>query len=451
MKAKRRTILLLFILGGFTLAQNLPSTSEVATWETWLVDADEIATLLEVPSNTMRETDIQELIVLSGQRDELALEQIFYWNTASPSYRWLEILNDVYKNGPPNPLAGRAFALMNIAIYDAVIASWKVKEDVGAELAPLSEFSESLLPLLPESASVSFPSEHAAVATVASEVLAYLQPDLADDFRAMAEEAINTRLLAGANVRSDLEAGKVIGQAVAQEIIAWAEQDGSATPWEYTRPEDSLFAVENPVFPMTGSWQTWVLTDGQQFRVPEPPAYDSAQIMTELEEIKAAGTTMPEMQQATYWATFYSAYQIWYDFANKLLFEQRQADNAPLMALIYSALGVAQYDAVVGCFDSKYAYVYARPSHLDADVTPLIPVPPHPSYPSAHSCASSAMALVFAHFFPNARDEALDMAQAAGQSRIYGRIHYQIDNEAGLGLGENVAGVLIEKLNEMTN
>ena len=163
-----------------------------------------------------------------------------------------------------------------------------------------------------------------------------------------------------------------------------------------------------------------------------------------------AGTSMPVLQQATNWATFYSGYEIWYDFVSTLLFEQRLADNAPYMALIYSGLGVAAYDAIVGCFDTKYTYVYARPSHIDAEVKPLIPVPPHPSYPSAHSCGSGAMAHISAHFFPHAADTALKMGEDAGQSRILAGIHYQIDNEAGLELGEKVAGVVIDKLGEMT-
>lgn len=452
MKSLLAKSLWLIVLGSISLAQMAPMGADAASWDTWIADTDAIAAMVEAPSEADRESELLELIVLAESRDEAALQQISYWNTASPSYRWLEILNDAYKMGPPNPLAGRAFALMTIAIYDATVSTWKAKYADGSmgALSPAS-FDDTFEVLVPTGHSPSFPSEHASVAVAASEILAYVQPDAADKYRAMAEEAMQSRLLAGANFQSDIEAARVIGQAVAEEIIAWAMADGSDAPWDYTRPEESLFAVEEPVFPVTGTWKTWAIDSGSQFRAPPPPAYDSAELAADLDEIKAVEVNMPAMHQATNWATFYSAYQIWYDFANKLLFEQRQADNAPYMALIYAGLSVAQYDAIVSCFDSKYTYVLARPSHVDSEVQPLIPVPPHPSYPSAHSCGSNAMAHVFAHFFPYKADEALQMARDAGQSRILGGIHYQVDNTAGLEIGEKVAGVIIEKLQDLTN
>ena len=437
-----RSLLISLVLASVGLAQ-MPS-DDASTWDTWVVDADAIAAMVEAPSETVRNAELQELIALARDRDAEALDKIRYWNAAAPSYRWMEVVNDAYKNGSPNPLAGRAFTLVNIAIYDAVIASHKAKStDMSS---PMGEALEVLVPVHGSS----FPSEHAAAAIAASEVLAYVNPDNAEMFRAMAEEAIASRLMAGANFKSDVEAGRVIGEAVAKEVIAVAMQDGSDAPWEYTKPEGSLFITENPVFPMTGNWKTWAIENGQQFRVAAPPAYDSAEIAADLAEIKAVEPILPNIQQASYWATFYTGNQLWYDFASKQLFEQRQADNAPLMALIYSGIGVAQYDSIVGCFDSKYAYVYARPSHIDGDIKPMFGPPPHPSYPSAHSCASTAQAMVLAHFFPYAADEALANARAAGQSRILAGIHYQIDNTAGTELGSNVAEVVIEKLESMS-
>lgn len=433
---------LIFCLASLSLAQ---MTMNAATWDTWIADADAIAAMVEAPSESVREAELQELIALARDRDADALEAVRYWNAAAPSYRWTEVVNDTYKSGSPNPLAGRAFTLVNIAIYDAVIASYKAKSSDMMSPA-MSKDLETLVPVH----GASFPSEHAAAAIAASEVLAYVNPDNADMFRAMAEEAIESRLLAGANYKSDLEAGRVIGEAVAKDVIAAAMLDGSDAAWEYTKPEGSRFTTENPVFPMTGNWKTWAIEDGKQFRVAPPPAYDSAELAADLEEIKAVEAVLPNIQQASYWATFYTANQIWYDFVSKQLFEQRQADNAPLMALIYSGIAVAQYDSIVGCFDSKYAYVLARPSHIDSDIKPLFGPPPHPSYPSAHSCASTAQATVAAHFFPHVAEEAFANAGAAGQSRILAGIHYQVDNTAGTELGSNVAGVVIEKLEGMT-
>jgi len=446
-------VLLALLLGSIGSAQMSPMASDTANWDAWLVNAEAIAAEVEAPSQAVREVEVQELISLAETRDEAGLEQISYWNAAAPSYRWTQVLADAYRSGPRNPAVFRTFALLNVGIYYATVATWKAKyagEASTMDAGTPAAFSEDLEVLVPSGQHPSFPSEHAAVAVVASEILAYLQPDNADSFRAMADEAMESRLLAGANFRSDIEAGKVIGRAVAEEIIAWAKADGSDTAWDYTAPEGTLFTVESPVFPMTGTWKTLAIENGQQFRAPEPPAYDSERIQADLEEIKAVERTLGNMHQASYWAIFYTGYEVWYDLASKLLFEKRMADNAPHMAKIYAALGVAAYDSIVGCFDSKYEYVYARPSQIDASVEPLIPVPPHPSYPSAHSCGSGAMAHVITHFFPHAKDDVHTLAQEAGQSRILAGIHYQIDNEAGLELGEKVGEVVIAKLEAMT-
>ncbi len=63
----------------------------------------------------------------------------------------------------------------------------------------------------------SFPSEHAAVAGAAATVLAYLLPDAAAGrFDALATEAAESRIAAGAAFRSDVEAGLALGRRSAR-------------------------------------------------------------------------------------------------------------------------------------------------------------------------------------------------------------------------------------------
>ena len=72
------------------------------------------------------------------------------------------------------------------------------------------------------------------------------------------------------------------------------------------------------------------------------------------------------------------------------------ADNARGMAMLW----VAQADARITCFESKYFYDFWRPTSairfadtdgnaattMDAAWTPVVPTPNHPEYPSAHMC-----------------------------------------------------------------
>ena len=442
MKGLSVKILLGVLLGSVGLAQTAPA--DAAGWDTWLVDSDAIAATVAAPTEADREGELLELIMLAESRDADTQRVVDYWNVVAPPYRWAEVLYDVSKDGPPG---SRPFGLMAIAIYDAVVTTAKAKEAAGSWSVPTDSGVEPLA----TSEGSSFPSEHAAVAIAASEVLSYAKPDHAERFRAMAEEAIQSRLLAGVNIQSDIDAGRVIGQAVADAIIAHAQTDGSDKPWEYSsRPDDTLFAVEEPIFPNLGEVKTIALDDGAQFRAPPPPAYGSDELNAQLDEIRAVERNPNSIYQATSWARFSATFPTWTNFANKLLFESGQGANSALMAKVYAAIGVARYDAEIACFDSKYTYWLARPVHLDPSIETVVPTPPHPSYPSAHSCISGASAHVVAHLFPNSADEALGLAQQAGQSRILGGIHYQIDNTVGLELGEKVAGEVIEKLEAMT-
>jgi hypothetical protein len=205
---------------------------------------------------------------------------------------------------------------------------------------------------------------------------------------------------------------------------------------------------ENPVEPLSGTWRTWVLSSGDQLRPPAPPAYDSEQIVSELAAMKAITRTFPILQRATYWHTFESAYPFWYNFAALRLFERGLDRNPPYAARLYAALSVTNHDAIVACFDAKYAYWFIRPSQLDAELVTIFPPPRHPSYPAAHGCASGSMAAILSEFFPADAEYLTRQADEAGQSRIWAGIHYPTDVVTGLALGREVAALVAEYIQQ---
>ena len=108
-------------------------------------------------------------------------------------------------------------------------------------------------------------------------------------------------------------------------------------------------------------------------------------------------------------------------------------------------LAAVYYDAFIASNDGKFAYWYLRPHMLDADITPLFPVPPFPSYPSNHSTLSTARSEVLAYLFPERAEFIRAIGKEAGDSRIWAGIHYEMDNQAGVTLGKAVAGKFIER------
>ncbi len=76
----------------------------------------------------------------------------------------------------------------------------------------------------------------------------------------------------------------------------------------------------------------------------------------------------------------------------------------------------------------------------------IMPTPNHPAYPSGHSTLSSASAVVLSHFFPENKENWDAMAKEAGLSRVWGGIHFPMDDTAGFTLGQNVGNEVLKKI-----
>jgi membrane-associated phospholipid phosphatase len=113
------------------------------------------------------------------------------------------------------------------------------------------------------------------------------------------------------------------------------------------------------------------------------------------------------------------------------------------VARLFDVLNTAQADAFIACWDAKFTWWSERPvtairRELDPAWTPLLATPPFPSYVSGHATTSGAASTVLAHFFPRQADELTAMADEAAESRLYGGIHFPVDNATGLTLGRRV-------------
>jgi membrane-associated phospholipid phosphatase len=114
--------------------------------------------------------------------------------------------------------------LLNTAGNDAGVACWDAKYTYWAirphQLDP--EFS----PLFGVPGHPSYPSAHSCFSSAAATMLAHLFPADAEEVRALALEASESRVWAGLHFRSDLEAGNQIGRDVANAVIERALIEG---------------------------------------------------------------------------------------------------------------------------------------------------------------------------------------------------------------------------------
>ena len=412
-------------------------------WKTWAIASGGELRLPPPPDSSATEAEAAELKALAGQR-AAAHDRIAYWDAGPPSYRWVQIGVDRIMAGPLKGLnAARHVALVNVAIYDATVAAWDSK--YAYNRARPSVGDASLPAAIATPPSPSYPDERAATAAAASGVLSYLYPQDAAHFSDLAAEAAQSRVIAGVAYPSDAKAGLDLGAAVAEKVIARARTDGFDRPWTGTVPAGpGLWNGTNPLMPLAGTWQTWVLQPADRFRPEPPPAYDSPQKRAELAEIKTFKRSFDSNATAFYAQTADGIFGLWYADAGQWMLEDRLDADAPRAALIYAAMSMAHHDAMVACWEAKYTYWAIRPFQLDPEVTTLFATPNHPSYPAAHGCGSASIAAVMAHYFPTRAAFITGKAEQMAWSRLAAGIHYRSDIVAGLSLGKSVAEIVVE-------
>ncbi|MEH6746082.1 MAG: phosphatase PAP2 family protein [Maribacter arcticus] len=138
-------------------------------------------------------------------------------------------------------------------------------------------------------------------------------------------------------------------------------------------------------------------------------------------------------------------------------------------AQVFAQVGMAVADAFINCWKWKYQFFTERPNtfipkYIDEEWESFWPDPPFPSFPSGHAIQAAAAATVLEHNFGKEftftdrahegreRDELKETdfvirsfdtfweaAQETADSRFYGGIHTQLDNEVGLEKGIEIA------------
>ena len=363
------------------------------------------------------------------------------------------------------PYAARAYAYVSAAQYDALVAAWHYKK-LYNRAAPYT-VDATVNALIPKSDLPSYPSEDAVVAGVCAEMMKLLFPGDQEFIQSKVEEHKKARLIAGANVRSDLEAGEALGKAVAQKFVARARTDraGAAggTPAFYTQMEaDCIARGETPwksqdvpgrpgMLPLFGRVRPFLfdsLTMVTQIRPPAPPSTSSTKFSDETKEILeySQNPTRERMRIVHFWADGVGTYTPpghWNaiaaeDFVTLNFSEVRWARN---MAL----LNMSQMDAAIVCWDAKYTYYNPRPTQVDPKIKTLTGLPNFPSYTSGHSTFSGAAATILGHIVAAKAKDYNDMATEASLSRMYGAIHYRSDCEVGLATGKKVGDYAIQR------
>lgn len=479
---------------------NIPALSpsdidlNAGTWKTVLLTSPSEFAVAAPGATTTPDYIAQINEIKSWQADMTDEEKriVKYWS-AGAVLRWNEILRELvakhnlppYQNedgtypapNPSNPLAypqfpfanppyaARAYAYVAAAQYDALVAAWYYKK-LYNRAAPY-KVDSTLNVLIPRSDLPSYPSEDAVLAGAAAEMMKLLFPGDQDFIQQKAEEQKRSRIIAGANVRSDIEAGEALGKAVAQKFVARARGDragvAGGNPALWKQLEDDCIAKGEipwksletpkrpPMLPLFGKVKPFLFDSLTviALRPGPPPSTSSAEMKAECEEVykQTSRATRENIRIIQFWADGAGTYTPsghWMsiaseDFIRKNFSEVRWARNIALLAM-------AEMDAAIVCWDTKFHYFNPRPSQMDPNIKSLTGVPNFPSYISGHSTFSGAASRILGHIIPE-RAAAYDaMAEEAARSRFLGGIHYnKSDCGVGLVVGRNVGNYAVQR------
>ena len=497
---KNAYLFILFALFTWTACNKTPENTAIApyeetsldanggTWKTYVVaNGSEIA--VPAPTDAASDAYKAELDALKATMSNATAENkeaVQYWG-GNGTLRWHEIARELAANynAAPNynaegtypvpdaanptvyprfpfanpPYASRAFALLAVAQYDALVTAWHAKFAYNRP-APFNQTAAGITPLLPTNDLPSYPSEDAVLAAAAREVLKFLFPGEVDYLNERATEHKNTRLWGGMNVQSDIDAGDSLGVAIAKRIIAYAKTDkmgasnnqadfpllqADATARGFTNQWRSLeIPVRPPLLPFFGNVKTWNFDEAEKVAIrpaapflPGTPEFQKD--LDEMHEI-VKNRTKEQYRIAAYWADGTGSYTPpghWSRKASELILENKwnEIRSARAMALTTTAV----QDAGIVCWNTKYYYLTQRPTDVDGALKTSTGIPNFPGYTSGHSTFSAAAAEVLSYLFPSNAAELSDMAKDASNSRIYGGIHFRIDCEVGLESGKKVA------------
>jgi membrane-associated phospholipid phosphatase len=418
------------------------------------------------PDEAATQSELTKLQAMVTDRDAAALDRISYWDAGSPGYRWNELAMQRTKAAAYGPGdAYRTMAFLNTAIYDATIAAWDAKYAYQRPRPAIAD--TSLQTIIPTPASPSYPDEHAVTAGAAAAMLGYLFPEEAETFAGLATEAAESRVMAGVAYPSDTAAGLTLGKAVAEQFIERAGSDGSDAEFDpSTMPTGPGIWFGEPAAPMLGTWQTWVLESGDQFRPGPPPAPNSPERAAEIEEVRNYTRDAHPYSELWFWpqdpagrpepdtvpfssnqVVFYYApvlHFLWGPELAQKLAEYRLDTNPPRAARACALVSIASFDATVASWDAKFHYWTARPYQFDSTITTILPTYPIPDYPSGHATTLGGTAEVLAYLFPRDAHFFQSRADENAASRVWAGIHFRSASDAGVKLGREVGQAVVE-------
>ncbi len=381
---------------------------------------------------------------------------VLYWNS--------QALNATRLARNPPPMSSLILATYHVAIFDAVNGithshhSWLVNDPApaGADM-------------------------DAAVASAAYTVMSALWSPTTNPHNLQVAYENALAAISDGQAKTD---GMAWGKHVAEAVLAKRSTSGfdKPIPGKYASNEPGKWRETAPSFrpvllPFWGKVTPFVMKSQDQFRAPLPNTVDSSAYAEEIAYINKVGAR--DGADRTEYQTLSTPFWMddlgtatppghWNVIAEDLA--RRNHLSVPDAARLFALLNIAEADAAISCWETKFFYSTWRPETAiremdtkvnasakpNADFIPNLASPPFPAYTSGHSTFSGAGARMLALYFgtddiefsvtsdglPGAVrsfKKLSDAQREAGMSRVWGGIHTMQDNIEGQKAGVKIA------------
>ncbi len=288
-------------------------------------------------------------------------------------------------------------------------------------------------------------------------------------------ENLYNQILQQVCATSTFNRSQAFGKSIATAVYNWSLTDnfnpsnaGYVPPvffgaWVPTPP-----AFANGIFPYISNARPFLQANLTAVAPPFPAPYSedpSSDFYKIVKKVYDVSKTLTDEQKniALYWVdqgNGIGATPHGHDFSIITQALINKNANLYVAAEAYAKGGIAEREATIICFRSKYKYNVMRPvtyiqKVIDLAWLPYIVTPPHPEYPAAHAFVTgSVMEAVskvlgnnvsitdhtydFRGWAPRTFNYLFAAGEEAGISRLYGGIHYLPSINKGLEIGKEL-------------
>jgi hypothetical protein len=395
---------------------------------------------------------------------------------------WYKLVLELTRHTPTYtpPVASRSYAYIGVAAFEVVASGSDKLQTLAGQL-------NGLTPLPKRAAGKKYDDgvalEHA-MALVVGQMFENTGPT---GHRAM--DALKAQLDAEAAKglpADEIKRSEAYGTAVATHILAWSKDDGGASvvnmgfPLTYKLnpapghwvPTNTVAQQQAPLLPDWGNNRPLAMPKDASCALPAPPAYSedptSEYYKQAMELVTTKKSLTPEqLAIAKFWADdamlSVTPPGHWISIGMQVL--DKDHGGLEKSVDVLARLGIAEADAFIGCWQTKYEFDTVRPityihKLIDPKWETVVNTPPFPEYPSGHSTQSAAAATVLTTIFgdSDAFDDATDEADTlkprhyanfwaaaneAGISRLYAGIHYRAAIDNGLSQGRCIGAYAV--------